>query len=88
MRNEFIRYGLSKQLKLVGALQIIGGLGLITGYYFMPLLGFISSTGLALLMILGFGVRLKIRDSILQSAPSFIYAAINTYISINLYFLF
>lgn len=83
MRSEFIRYGLSRHLNLVGILQIIGALGLFFGYFLnLELLAIISAIGLALLMLLGFGVRIKIKDSFIQSAPSCIYSAINTYISI------
>lgn len=85
MRNEFIRYGLSKQLYLVGSLQIAGALGLGFGYKFFPLIAIFSAIGLSVLMLLGFGVRLKIRDSFIQSSPSIIYAVINTYISISLF---
>ena len=84
MRNEFIRYGLEKRLKLVGALQIIGGIGLAIGYLFLPALGIASAIGLSLLMLLGFGVRLKIKDTFIQSAPSIVYAIVNAYISIAL----
>jgi len=85
IRREFIRYGLSRHLKLVGSLQIAGAIGLCIGYFFFPILSVIASLGLAMLMLLGFGVRLKIKDSFLQSSPSFIYAVINTYISIAVY---
>ena len=83
MRAEFVRYGLSKQLYLVGSLQIIGAIGLCAGYFLdLNLLTIISAIGLALLMLLGFGVRLRTRDTFIQSAPSVIYSAINTYIAI------
>ncbi|MBT8296163.1 MAG: DoxX family protein [Gramella sp.] len=85
MRNEFIRYGLSHRLKLIGTLQILGAIGLGIGYLYLPWLSIIAAIGLSILMILGFGVRLKIKDTLIQSAPSLIYAVINTYISISLY---
>ena len=85
IRNEFIRYGLSKHLKLVGSLQIAGAVGLGIGYFFFPILCVFSALGLAMLMVLGFAVRLKIKDSFLQSSPSFIYAVLNTYIAIAIY---
>ncbi len=84
MRNEFIRYGLKDHQYLIGVLQILGAFGLGFGYIFLPLLSVISSVGLSILMLLGFGVRLKVKDSFVQSAPSFIYAIINAYISIAL----
>ena len=72
-----------EQLYLVGSLQIIGAIGLCAGYFLdLNLLTIISAIGLALLMLLGFGVRLRIRDTFIQSAPSVIYSAINIYIAI------
>ncbi|MBP2830703.1 DoxX family protein [Aquimarina sp. U1-2] len=80
MKNEFIRFGLAKRRTLTGILQLIGGVGLILGYFFSPTLLILSSGGLALLMILGFGVRLKIKDPILAAIPALVYAILNIYI--------
>ncbi len=85
MRNEFIRYGLGRHLKLIGTLQIAGATGLIAGYFSYPILALMAATGLSVLMLLGFGVRLKIKDTFLQSSPSIIYAMINVYIAVVLY---
>lgn len=82
MRKEFERYGLGKWRPVVGILQLMGAAGLLLGYFYVPVLGSIAAAGLSLLMMLGFTVRLKIKDSIVQSAPSFIYALINAYIAI------
>jgi len=82
MRKEFIRYGLSEYVKLTGAFQILGALGLGFGYLYMPYLSVVSAASLSLLMLFGFGVRLRIKDSFIQSAPSIIYAIMNTYIAI------
>ncbi|MGB7393005.1 MAG: DoxX family protein [Pricia sp.] len=81
MKSEYVRYGLESQRELVGVLQILGGLGLIFGYFYLPTLGLVAATGLCLLMILGFGVRLKIKDTFWESSPSFIYALLNAYIA-------
>jgi hypothetical protein len=81
MYAEFNRFQLSVgQLKLTGILQIMGALGVLAGLY-LPLLGLMASAGLSLLMLLGFGVRLKIKDSLLLSAPSFIFMLLNGYLS-------
>jgi len=80
MKTEFIRYGLNKQRKIVGALQFVGAVGLLFGHYQSIMLSTISALGLCLLMILGFGVRLKIKDSFLQSIPAFLYVIINGYL--------
>ena len=81
MQDEFTRFGLTNvQRKLTGVLQVIGGSGLLLGFL-VPILGLISSLGLTLLMILGFAVRIKIKDSFVQAAPSFIFIILNGYIS-------
>lgn len=87
MKTEFIRYGLTSYLKLVGALQILGAIGLLAGYYYEPILAISSAIGLAVLMIFGYGVRRKIKDNFIQSAPSFIYAIFNIYLAYALYAL-
>jgi len=81
MVNEFRRFGLSDgRRKLTGILQLFGGLGLAIGYFTSAYILLFASAGLCLLMIIGFGVRLKIKDSIIESLPSLIFAIINAYI--------
>jgi uncharacterized membrane protein YphA (DoxX/SURF4 family) len=79
MSQEFKRFGLSKFQKLTGILQIIGATGLLMGYFY-PILILIASAGLSLLMLLGFFVRLKIKDGLLLSLPSFAFMLLNLYI--------
>lgn len=82
MKDEFIRYGYDRQRALTGYLQMLGGLGLILGYFMSPLLAAAAATGLCLMMAYGFGVRMKIGDSLLAATPAFFYAALNLYLSI------
>ena len=84
MKTEFVRYGLSQWLPVVGVLQLLGAVGLILGYYYLPILGIFAAMGLSILMILGFGIRLKIKDNAVKSAPSLFYALINAYIAMIL----
>ncbi len=80
MTEEFKRFGLNTpQRKVTGILQVLGGLGLLLGIAY-PLIGLIAAGGLSLLMLLGFVVRLKIRDSIRQTLPSFIFIVLNGYL--------
>jgi hypothetical protein len=81
MINEFKRFGLTdSQRKLTGILQLAGGLSLGVGYFkSMYILSF-AAFGLCLLMIMGFSVRLKNKDGIVESLPSLIFAIINGYI--------
>ncbi len=79
MKEEFDRYGLDKFRNLVGSLQILGGIGLLIGLL-SPIILVISSGGLAVLMLMGFAVRLKMKDGLLLSLPSFFFMLLNIYI--------
>lgn len=86
MKNEFKRFGLEKMGLITVLLEIIGAIGLLVGLKFYFIL-MISSLGLALLMLAGLIVRIKLKDSIWISLPAFFYMVLNTYIfwkSINL----
>ncbi len=80
MKIEFMRYGFDRQRPLTGVLQFLGGLGLLLGYWTSPPLAAAASGGLGLMMIVGFGVRMKIGDSLWAATPAFIYAALNLYL--------
>jgi len=79
MKAEFKRFGLEKFGGLTGCLEIGGGIGLIIGLW-VPTLLTLASLGLFLLMVLGFGVRLKMKDSLALTLPSFFYMLLNLYI--------
>jgi hypothetical protein len=79
MKEEFERYRLGHYRKLVGCLQLLGGWGLLIGLVWQPAL-IIASGGLALLMMMGLGVRLKMNDGFWKSLPSFIFMLLNGYI--------
>ena len=79
MEMEFKRFGLEKFGLIIITLQFLGATGLMVGLVFNPLL-IISSLGLALLMLAGFLVRLKLKDSILVSLPALFYMSLNAYI--------
>ncbi|WP_296317418.1 DoxX family protein [Winogradskyella sp. UBA3174] len=80
VRLEFERYGLPHRRVLTGVLQLLGGIGLLTGLYLATELAFSASLGLTILMFLGFSVRLKIKDGFFESAPSLIFALLNLYL--------
>lgn len=87
MKPEFERYGLEHLRTLTGYLQLFGALGLLIGLKYNLFLT-ASSAALSLLMLMGFGVRIKIKDSFLQSAPSFLFMLLNIYVlvaSLKLY---
>jgi hypothetical protein len=85
MKVEFNRFGLNEvQRKITGVLQILGGVFLLLGFA-SPLIGLIGAGGLTIQMLLGFMVRLKIKDSIILSLPSFVFMILNGYLFV--YFL-
>lgn len=79
MKNEFKRFGLEKIGLTIVLLEITGALGLLVGLKFDFFL-MISSLGLALLMLAGLIVRVKLKDSIWISLPAFFLMMLNTYI--------
>lgn len=79
MKNEFKRFGLEKFGTLTAVLELIGAFGLFIGIQNYTILVF-ASGGLALLMLLGVGVRIKMKDSLLVSLPAFFYFLLNGYI--------
>lgn len=89
MHQEFKRFELTPiQRKLTGFFQVLGAVGLVYGYYFFPVVGFFAAIGLTLLMILGFGVRIKIKDNFIQSFPSLFFAILNVFVAFRFYHLF
>jgi uncharacterized membrane protein YphA (DoxX/SURF4 family) len=79
---EFERFGVSPLHRvLTGIFQLLGSIGLLLGLL-VPLAGMIAAGGLSVLMLLGFLVRLKIKDSIAQSLPSFFFMFLDAYLSL------
>ncbi|NJC24921.1 DoxX family protein [Neolewinella antarctica] len=85
MKAEFIRYGHAGERVMTGILQMLGGLGLLLGYHFSPLLATAAAAGLFVMMAYGVVVRMKIGDSQLQATPAFLYAALNLYLLVHFY---
>ena len=83
IKSEFERYNLPGFRKLTGVLQLCGAFGLLVGLYYNTIISFLASTGLFLLMLGGFIVRLKIKDSFTQSFPAFSFAILNLFIAVR-----
>ena len=79
MKNECKRFGLEKFGTLTAILELTGAFGLFIGLQNYTILVF-ASGGLTLLMLLGVGVRIKMKDSLLVSLPAFFYFILNAYI--------
>ena len=82
MQNEFNRFKLQKYSALVGVLELLGGLGLLVGLFYNPVL-VISSLGLALLMFLGVVTRIRIKDTVKSTIPAAFFLFLNTYLFIQ-----
>ncbi len=78
-KSEFERYGLPAQRPLVGALQVGAALGLVAGLD-QPWIGLAASGGLALMMLVAVGVRIKIKDPLPRTTPAVLYLALNAYL--------
>lgn len=81
MIEEFKRYGLGPFRTLTGYLELLGGIGSLLGILF-PLILTLSSLGLSILMLLGMGVRIKVRDPWYEIIPAFLLMLVNAYIFI------
>ena len=80
MVAEFARYGLSGFRVLTRTLEVLGGLGILTGYVWPPLV-IVSSGGLSLLMLFGIAARARIRDPLVAMLPAFVLFAVNGFIA-------
>ena len=69
MEEEFERYGLSRFRRLTGALEVLGGAGLLVGLL-VPEVLLVAAAGLALLMLLGVIARVRVRDRLLEMLPA------------------
>lgn len=76
LQQEFRRYQLAAQCRLVGALQCLAAVGLAAGLW-LPWLGQAAAGGLALMMLVALAVRIRIKDSLLQMVPAAGYLALN-----------
>lgn len=79
MKQEFERYRLGSQRVVVGALQVAASLGLVAGLS-QPWMGRSAAAGLALMMLVAVGVRIRIKDSLLQTMPALFYLLLNAYL--------
>lgn len=79
MKVEFERYGFGRQRFFIGGLQLLGAAALVLGLV-IPLLGALGSGGLAAQMLAAVAVRVRIRDSLLQTTPAVGYLLLNAWL--------
>ena len=82
MKAEFERYQLAHFRKLVGVLELLGGIGMLCGLFSQYLL-MIASAGLGVLMLMGTVIRLKTKDPFWEMIPALSLMALNFYIFYN-----
>ena len=78
-KREFDRYQLGSQRTLVGGLQLCAAIGLLAGLS-QPWMGRAASAGLAIMMLVAVGVRIKSKDTLPQTTPALLYLALNAYL--------
>lgn len=76
LRGEFERYGMPRARRFVGAMELLGGIGVILGLVVAPL-GALAAGGLAVLMFLGLLVRIRVNDAPRLMAPAASLGALN-----------
>jgi hypothetical protein len=79
MKSEFVRFGLGKFGQLTAVLEIMGAVGLMLGIMINSIL-IVSSGGLAILMLLGVIVRLRVKDPLFVTLPALFYMGLNAVI--------
>jgi hypothetical protein len=82
MKAEFERFQVSRYRVLTGILEILGGLGVMTGH-FVPLIGALAGAGLCVLMAMGVVTRIRVKDSVLQCLPASFFCVLNGLIAIQ-----
>jgi hypothetical protein len=80
VRREFTRYGLERMRPWVGALQVAAAGGLVAGWSW-PILGQAAAGGLALMMVVALGVRIRLGDAFPRMLPALGYLALNAYLA-------
>lgn len=80
MVDDFERFGLSQYRRLTGGLEVLGGVGLLAGLLWTPLL-VVSAVGLSVLMLLGVLVRVRVRDPWVQILPAFLLLLLNLFLA-------
>lgn len=84
LKQEFVRYRLASQRPTVGILQCCAGIGLLAGIH-EPWMGQAAAGGLALMMLVALGVRIWIKDTLLQMVPAVFYLVLNAYLCLKGY---
>jgi uncharacterized membrane protein YphA (DoxX/SURF4 family) len=82
MKVEFERFGLSRFRRATGALEVVGGVGLLVGLLVTEVL-VLAAAGLAVLMLLGVIARIRVRDPLLEIVPAALLMVVNAYLAVQ-----
>jgi uncharacterized membrane protein YkgB len=80
--REFERYKLSGLRKITGALQLLACLGLFLGFS-QSLFTVLASLLLSVMMIVALAVRIRLRDSLLMTAPAVLYFVLSLFLLLS-----
>ena len=84
MVHEYARWGYEDMRVFLGICQMLGGIGLIIGF-FIPIILLASSLSLTLMMFTAIYVRIKVRDTIIRTLPAVFYFVLNLFITYSSY---
>ena len=82
MKSEYARWGYNNQRKLVGSLQLLGGLGLLIGLK-IDILLILTSFCFIMMMTAAILIRIKIKDNIVDVLPAISYLFLSIMIFYN-----
>ena len=82
MIYEYDRWGYGNLRILIATLQIFGGVGLLLGTFNLFLLQLVAFL-LMTMMLYAIIVRVRLKDSIINTLPAIIYALLNLSILLN-----
>ena len=74
--SEFERFGVPAVRRMVGVMELLGGAGVLLGLVVAPL-GALAAGGLAVLMVFGLIVRIRVHDAAPLMVPAALLGAVN-----------
>lgn len=84
-KREFQRFGMTVfQRNSTGLLQILGAIALVCGIVY-PVLGFMAALGFTMMMCAAMLVRIKLRDTIVESLPALVLLVSNIWLCFSFY---
>ena len=82
MVKEFQRLRLPHWRRLTGVLQILASAGLLAGFFFWPL-RLLCSAGLAIMMLVAIGVRIRVNDSLWAATSALFFFLLNLFLALQ-----